>query len=106
MLNSCSVSCDPSVVVASSWEMMSSVGECGRMRLLSVCPEDRLRSILGYLFDEEEFLSPYGLRSLSKAHEAEPFTVEFEGGVHSVGYSPGESDSPMFGGNSNWLGLP
>ena len=83
---------------------VSSLSENGELRLLSVCPEDRLRSILKYLFDENEFLSPFGIRSLSKYHEKNPFSVEMENGTHSVAYTPGESDSPMFGGNSNWRG--
>ncbi len=85
-------------------DSVSSLSENGEMRLLSVCPLDRFRSILKYLFDENEFLSPFGIRSLSKFHEKNPFTVEMENGSHSVAYTPGESDSPMFGGNSNWRG--
>ncbi len=85
-------------------DSISSLSENGEMRLLSVCPPDRFRSILKYLFDENEFLSPFGIRSLSKYHEKHPFTVEMEGETHTVAYSPGESDSPMFGGNSNWRG--
>ncbi|MCF6312811.1 MAG: glucosidase [Verrucomicrobiales bacterium] len=85
-------------------DSVSSISEDGKMRLLSVCPLDRFRSILKYLFDENEFLSPFGIRSLSKFHEKNPFTVTMENGTHSVAYTPGESDSPMFGGNSNWRG--
>ena len=85
-------------------DQVSTLSENGDMRLLAACSKSRLRSILTYLFDEEEFLSPYGLRSLSKYHEAHPFAVELESGSHSVAYSPGESNSPMFGGNSNWRG--
>ncbi len=85
-------------------DCISSLHGDGHLRLLSACPQDRLRGILAYLFDEEEFLSPYGIRSLSKAHEQEPFTVDLESGRHSVSYLPGESDSGMFGGNSNWRG--
>ncbi len=85
-------------------ERISETNETDGMRLLTCCPSDRLRMILGYLFDEEEFLSPYGLRTLSKYHEKNPYSVELEDGTHTVAYTPGESDSPMFGGNSNWRG--
>ena len=85
-------------------ESVSSLDENGTRRLLSCCSKERLRKILTFLFDEEEFLSPYGIRSLSKHHEKHPFSVDIEGGIHTVEYTPGESDSPMFGGNSNWRG--
>ncbi|MEM7602208.1 MAG: glucosidase, partial [Verrucomicrobiota bacterium] len=85
-------------------ESVSSTADEGQTRLLSCVSEERLRCLLSYLFDEEEFLSPYGIRSLSKYHETNPFSVEIEGGEHSIQYNPGESDSPMFGGNSNWRG--
>lgn len=85
-------------------ESVSSLDENGKRRLLSCCSKERLKKILTFLFDEEEFLSPYGIRSLSKFHEKNPFSIETEGGIHTVEYTPGESDSPMFGGNSNWRG--
>ncbi len=85
-------------------ECVSTTGDNGKKRLLSCCSKERLTTLLGYLFDEEEFLSPYGIRSLSKYHEKHPFSVDLENGKHSVSYNPGESDSPMFGGNSNWRG--
>ncbi len=73
-------------------------------KLLSLVPEDRLRRVLKRLFDENEFLSPHGLRSLSKAYASEPYVFD-EGTEHaSVGYSPGDSPVAMFGGNSNWRG--
>jgi hypothetical protein len=56
------------------------------------------------LFDESEFLSPFGIRSLSRYHEKHPFTLEMGGEVHCVSYDPGESTSGLFGGNSNWRG--
>ena len=56
------------------------------------------------MLDESEFLSPFGIRSLSKRHEAEPFQLQLNGTTHRVAYVAGESDSPMFGGNSNWRG--
>jgi hypothetical protein len=72
--------------------------------LLAVISPDRLRRILGVVLDEAELLSPYGLRSLSKAHQADPCLVDL-GGFHAeVGYEPAESTSGLFGGNSNWRG--
>ncbi|MEM9281423.1 MAG: glucosidase [Verrucomicrobiota bacterium] len=85
-------------------DSVSSLDENGERRLLSCCSKERLKGILAYLFDEDEFLSPYGIRSLSKYHEQHPFSVDFGDGPHSITYTPGESDSPMFGGNSNWRG--
>lgn len=85
-------------------ESVSLLDEFTNNRLLSCCSKERLTTILKFLFDEEEFLSPYGLRSLSKYHEKHPFSVAMETGTHSVSYVAGESNSPMFGGNSNWRG--
>lgn len=72
--------------------------------LLTVTPRDRLERILRYLFDEEEFLSPYGVRSVSKYHEKHPYTYTVNGTVYEVDYEPGEGRTAMFGGNSNWRG--
>ncbi len=74
------------------------------MRLLAIPSEDRFRKLLTYLVDESEFLSPYGIRSLSAAHRDRPFIFQHDHGTESVAYVPGESDSYMFGGNSNWRG--
>jgi hypothetical protein len=79
------------------------IGQDGR-RLLSPLSKERLERVLGYLLDEDEFLSPYGIRSLSKAHREHPFELGLDGHDHSVAYLPAESDSGMFGGNSNWRG--
>jgi len=64
----------------------------------------RLRRILSRMLDEEEFLSPYGIRALSRYHLEHPYVVNVEGKEYSVSYLPGDSDSGMFGGNSNWRG--
>lgn len=77
------------------------VAERGILALLN--PE-RLRRVLARMLDENEFLGPYGIRSLSKFHEQNPCVFYVNGEPHRVGYLPGESDSGMFGGNSNWRG--
>ncbi|MDA0285455.1 MAG: glucosidase, partial [Planctomycetota bacterium] len=79
-------------------------GEAGTLRLLAIPTRERLERILRYLLDEDEFLSPFGVRSLSKYHEKHPFVFHTNGEELRVQYIPGESDSPMFGGNSNWRG--
>jgi len=56
------------------------------------------------MLDEKEFLSPFGIRSMSAIHNEKPFVFEYAGGKESVGYVPGESNTGMFGGNSNWRG--
>ncbi|GIF02634.1 glucosidase [Actinoplanes siamensis] len=76
----------------------------GHGRLLALFDADRLRRILARMLDEEEFLSPYGIRSLSKFHAAHPFEFRVGDQVYRVSYQPAESDTAMFGGNSNWRG--
>ncbi len=73
-------------------------------RLLSVCSKEKIERILAYMLDENEFLGPYGLRSLSRYHLERPFVFHFAGQDYKVQYLPAESDSGMFGGNSNWRG--
>ncbi len=76
----------------------------GERRLLSIVDAEKLRSILNYMLDENEFLSPYGIRALSRHYEANPYVLNVGGAEHRVGYEPGESRSGLFGGNSNWRG--
>jgi hypothetical protein len=78
-------------------------GVAGRSLLALVTP-DRLRRILSKMLDENEFLSPYGIRALSKFHADHPYVFHVGGDEHRVDYLPAESDSGMFGGNSNWRG--
>ena len=73
-------------------------------RLLAIPSRERLERVLRYLLDENEFLSPHGVRSLSKFHERQPFEFHAGGEVHRVDYVPGESNTWLFGGNSNWRG--
>jgi hypothetical protein len=72
--------------------------------LLSIPTEDRLRKCLTRMLDSDEFLSTFGIRSLSKVHESKPFVFEHGGRHNEVRYTPGESTTDMFGGNSNWRG--
>ncbi|MGJ8725052.1 MAG: MGH1-like glycoside hydrolase domain-containing protein [Roseibacillus sp.] len=72
--------------------------------LLAIPPEDRLLKTLHRLLDSNEFLSDFGIRSLSKAHGEDPFVFSHDGQKNKVSYVPGESDTGMFGGNSNWRG--
>jgi hypothetical protein len=76
----------------------------GGRRLLSPLSKERLERVLGYLLDENEFLSPFGIRSLSRYHQNNPFVFHFAGQQHKVSYLSAESDTGMFGGNSNWRG--
>jgi hypothetical protein len=76
----------------------------GNRLMFSLANPDQLRRILTEVLDEDAFLSPHGLRSLSKRHEDAPFEIEIDGVVASVDYEPAESTTAMFGGNSNWRG--
>jgi hypothetical protein len=75
-----------------------------RQLLLSVIGLERLRRIATKLFDESEFLSPYGLRAISAYHREHPYVLEVEGMRADIDYEPAESTTGMFGGNSNWRG--
>jgi hypothetical protein len=72
--------------------------------LLAVPSRERLERVLRYVLDENEFLSPYGVRSLSRVHKDKPFALDCHGAHHRVTYVPGDSDTGLFGGNSNWRG--
>jgi hypothetical protein len=78
-------------------------GVAGR-RLGSILDESKLRRVLAKLLDEEEFLSPFGIRSLSRYHADQPYVMQAGGHEYRVSYLPAESDTGMFGGNSNWRG--
>ncbi|HET6342893.1 MAG TPA: glucosidase [Gemmatimonadota bacterium] len=73
-------------------------------RLLAIPTRERLERVLGYLLDEREFLSPYGIRSVSLVHRERPFVLSLDGHEYRVEYVPGESNISVFGGNSNWRG--
>jgi hypothetical protein len=76
----------------------------GDRGMIALVNPERLRRILSRMLDEGEFLSPYGIRALSRHHLANPYVVHVHGQEYKVGYVPGDSDSGMFGGNSNWRG--
>jgi len=78
-------------------------GHGGRL-LASILNEARLRRVLATMLDEKEFLSPYGIRSISRHHETHPFVLHVGADEYRVSYLPAESDTGMFGGNSNWRG--
>jgi hypothetical protein len=83
---------------------LGQTGASGRHRLLSLPTKERLLRVVRYLLDENEFLSPNGIRSVSRAHAAHPYVLEAGGRSYTVAYDPGESTTGMFGGNSNWRG--
>jgi len=76
----------------------------GGRRLFSLVRGWRMTQVLERILDETEFLSEYGMRGLSKYHEKNPYEFRFNGTTHKVAYVPGESNTHMFGGNSNWRG--
>jgi len=83
--------------------METAAGDHGH-RLLAIPSRDRLERVLKYMLDENEFLSPYGLRAVSKVHEKHPYAFYVNGDEHRVDYVPAESNTGLFGGNSNWRG--
>jgi hypothetical protein len=84
--------------------MESGAGHGEGRRLLAIPSKERLLRVLSYMLDENEFLSPYGIRSLSRVHRDHPYYFNVGGADCSVNYVPGESDTSVFGGNSNWRG--
>ena len=76
----------------------------GERGILALVNQDRLRRILSRMLDENEFFSPYGIRALSRYHNDHPYVVQVQGQDYRVNYLPAESDTGMFGGNSNWRG--
>ena len=87
-------------------ENVASMSVCGmrERRLLSIVSPEQLRSILKYMLNEEEFLSSYGIRAVSRFHRDHPYMLDVEGMNHRVDYEPAESSTGLFGGNSNWRG--
>jgi hypothetical protein len=91
---------------------VTELAELGRLRndgstaelLVSVVTPERLRTTLAELCDEQAFLSPHGLRAVSKRYDGQPYEITVEGVTYSVDYEPAESTTPMYGGNSNWRG--
>jgi len=75
-----------------------------KRRLLSIVSPDRLKKVLRRVLDEKEFLSPFGIRSLSKYYSESPFSLQCDTGIKEIFYESGESSSRLFGGNSNWRG--
>jgi hypothetical protein len=83
---------------------MSQKSPNGPRRLLSLVSRERLLRVLSYMLDEKEFLSPHGIRSLSRFHLDHPYTLCMVGNEYRIGYEPAESRTGTFGGNSNWRG--
>src|SRR6202023_3980424 len=83
---------------------MSQKTDQGNRLLLTIANRKKLERIYRYLFDENEFLSPHGIRALSKFHLEHPFVLNVDGHSNAVDYEPAESTSDLFGGNSNWRG--
>jgi hypothetical protein len=90
--------------LASRISYLARDGQDPGRRILAIPTRARLERVLKYVFDEAEFLSPHGVRSVSRAYKDKPFTVGVEGEAYRVDYEPGESRTWLFGGNSNWRG--
>ncbi|MEO5951938.1 MAG: glucosidase, partial [Chloroflexia bacterium] len=86
--------------MVSRWEVMG----MKHRRLLALLRGHRMKRLLRRMLDESEFLSPYGIRALSRHHAEQPYVFETDGARYTVEYQPGESNSGLFGGNSNWRG--
>jgi hypothetical protein len=76
----------------------------GERRLISIVTRERLTDVMRFMLDEDEFLSDYGIRSVSKFHEKHPYSLTEDGATFTLNYQPAESQSGLFGGNSNWRG--
>jgi hypothetical protein len=94
----------PDLNALSSYYCTSDSGPGHGRKLLAIPSRDRLARMLRYVLDESEFLSPYGIRSLSKVHQNHPYVLRLDGQQYQVSYEPGESTTGLFGGNSNWRG--
>ncbi|HYM84893.1 MAG TPA: hypothetical protein VEY67_12155, partial [Candidatus Dormibacteraeota bacterium] len=79
-------------------------GGPGERGILAVLSPERLARVLAFVFDPERFLSPHGIRSLSRWHLDHPFTLELDGATATIAYEPAESRAAIYGGNSNWRG--
>ncbi len=90
--------------LASNISYMARDGQDPGRRILAIPTRERLVRVLRYVFDEEEFLSPHGVRSVSRAYRDHPFMVKIDGEAYRVEYEPAESRTWLFGGNSNWRG--
>lgn len=91
--------------LANDMSFLEAKGEIDNHRYLLALPnKKRLKRVLHYVLDENEFLSPFGIRSLSKYYDKNPFVLIHEGKEYTIKYTPGESDTYLFGGNSNWRG--
>jgi mannosylglycerate hydrolase MGH1-like protein len=86
-----------------SAEPMSAPG-AGNTAILGLVRSDQLRRLLAYMLDEDEFLSPYGVRAVSRYHREHPLVLHLDGHEYRLDYEPGESKTDLFGGNSNWRG--
>ena len=85
-------------------EKKSEDGSISPRRMLAIPSREKLQRVLRYVLDEDEFLSPYGVRAMSRVHAEQPYVCNIGGQEHRVEYSPAESTTNMFGGNSNWRG--
>jgi hypothetical protein len=94
----------PDIALQSSFYCREQASAGKGRRLLALPSRERLERVLRYLLDENEFLSPYGIRSVSRVHRDHPYVLRLDGQEHRVEYEPGESQTNLFGGNSNWRG--
>jgi len=90
--------------LAAQISYMAHDGRDAGRHMLAIPTRERLERVLRYVLDEREFLSPHGVRSLSRHHAEHPFVLHLDGQEHRVDYVPGESNTWLFGGNSNWRG--